>query len=513
MLKYKIKDYINMLEKNNQLIETINCDDILKEKVELLSYNSSEVEKGTLFVCKGFGNNFKEEYLRDAIKFGAIAYVSQVKYDVDIPCILVNDGFVALSILSSLYYDNPSEKLNVIGITGTKGKSTTSYYIKYILDEYASSMLKKDTAIISSIDTYDGVEKFESHLTTPESLDMYRHFYNAVNSGIENLVMEVSSQALKIGRVYSLDFDIGLFLNISEDHISQIEHPDFDDYFNSKLKIFKKTNVACINMDSDMYDKIKESANEGAKKVITFSCKNYNADIFAYDIRKDGFNTVFKVRTPSYDREFILTMPGLFNVENALAAISVAYVMEIPEKYIYMGLQKARSSGRMEIYHSKDERIIALVDYAHNKLSFEKLYESTKSEYPDRRIITVFGCPGKKAYLRRRDLGLLSGKNSDKVFLTAEDPGYEPVDEISREIAKYVEEYTTNYEMIEDRGEAIKAAIEDAINYEGKTIILITGKGNETRQKIGSEYVPCKTDVEYSRMYLEEYDKKMEERK
>ncbi len=513
MLKYSIKDYINVLEKENQIIDIIDCEKIYKEKIELLSYNSTEVEENTLFVCKGFGNNFKEEYLRDAKKYGAIAYVSEKKYDIDLPCIIVKDAFASLSILGNLYYNEPAEDMNVIGITGTKGKSTTAYYIKYILDEYSRATLKNDIAIISSIDTYDGVEKFESHITTPESLDIYKHLHNAKESNIDSLVMEVSSQSLKIGRVHSLKFDIGLFLNISEDHISQIEHSDFEDYFSSKLKIFANTDVACINMDSDMFDRIRDTANNDSKKVITFSCKNIEADIFAYNIRKDGFNTVFNVRTPSYDREFVLTMPGLFNVENALAAISVAYVMEIPDKYIYVGLEKARSSGRMEVYHSKDEKIITLVDYAHNKLSFEKLYESTKSEYPDRKIVTVFGCPGKKSYLRRRYLGLLAGENSDMIYLTAEDPGYEPVEDISKEIAKYVEEYTKNYEMIEDRGEAIKAAVEYAKKQEGKTIILITGKGNETRQKIGSEYVPCKTDVEYSLEYLREYDKMMEESK
>ena len=173
-----------------------------------------------------------------------------------------------------------------------------------------------------------------------------------------------------------------------------------------------------------------------------------------------------------------------------------------------MGLKNAKSSGRMEVYHTKDERIISIVDYAHNKLSFEKLFESTKSEYPDRKIITIFGCPGKKAYLRRRDLGIVAGKNSDKIYLVAEDPGYESVEDISKEIAKYVEEYMRNFEMIEDRGQAIKEAIEYAnINYE-KTVILITGKGNETRQKYGSEYLPCKSDVEYVKMYIEDYNER-----
>ena len=508
MKLFNVEEYINILKENDQIVECVDTESVLKKEVSTLTYNSKDVKNDTMFVCKGFGDNFKEEYLKSAIEKGSFIYVATKKYDVGIPAIIVKDAFISLSILSKLYYNFESDKLNVIGITGTKGKSTTAYYIKYILDEYAKEMGNKDTAIISSIDTYDGVEKFESHLTTPESLDMYKHFSNSINSGIENLVMEVSSQALKIGRVHSLDFDIGVFLNISEDHISPIEHPDFDDYFNSKLKIFKKCKTACVNLDCDFSDKILDRAKADSKEVITFSTKEEKADIYAYDIKKQGFDTVFKVKCDKFDEEFILTMPGLFNVENALAAIAVAYKMGISKKYIYLGLKEARSSGRMEVYHSEDERILCIVDYAHNKLSFEKLFESTKSEYSDRKIITIFGCPGKKAYLRRRDLGRVAGKNSDKIYLVAEDPGYEPVINISTEIAKYVEEYMTNYEMIEDRGQAIKEAINFADKNYDKVVLLITGKGNETRQKYGSEYVPCKSDVEYVKEYINEYNKK-----
>ncbi|WP_242848937.1 glutamate ligase domain-containing protein [Syntrophomonas palmitatica] len=197
-------------------------------------------------------------------------------------------------------------------------------------------------------------------------------------------------------------------------------------------------------------------------------------------------------------------MPGLFNVENALAAIAVTYTLNIPEEYIYEGLKKARSSGRMEIYATKNRDKIIIVDYAHNKLSFNKLYESAKSEYPGRKIFTVFGCPGGKAQVRRRDLGLLSGLYSDKVFLTAEDPGDESVKDICEDIAQYVKVNNDNYKIIEDREEAIKESI---MQTEANSLILITGKGNETRQKIGKEYIPCRSDVEAVKKYLKEYDK------
>ena len=505
---YKVNDYIEKLKEYNQLIECVMCEEFIEKEVEFLTYNSRDVKQNSMFVCKGFLDNFKEEYLVDAIKNGAFIYVAQKKYNVESPCIIVKDSFISLSILSSMYYDFPDEELNLIGITGTKGKSTTAYYIKYILDEYAKEMDKKDTAIISSIDTYDGVERVVSHITTPESLDMYRIFRNSVNSGVNNLVMEVSSQALKIGRVYPTNFNIGIFLNISEDHISPIEHPDFEDYFDSKLKIFNKCKTACVNLDADYSEKILKNAKQNLEDIITFSIKNKEADVFAYDIKKQGFDTIFRVKTKDFDEEFILTMPGIFNVENALAAICVACKMNIPKQYIYIGLKNARTSGRMEIYHTQDNRIVSIVDYAHNKLSFEKLFESTKNEYPDRKIISIFGCPGNKAYLRRRDLGIVAGKNSDKIYLVADDPGNELAEDISKEIAKYVQGYMQNYEIIEDRGQAIMKAIEYANENYQKTVILIAGKGNEKTQKYGSEYIPCKSDVENVKMCIEEYNKK-----
>lgn len=485
----KIEKYVKVLEKIKQVIniEEVKNSDIENLEIKNVKYNSNEVVKNTLFVCKG--KNFKEEYLVEALNKGAVCYISEKIYNVNIPCILVKDIKIALGVVAEEYFDYPAKELNIIGIGGTKGKSTTAYYIKYILDEYSIKNNLKDTAIISSIDTYDGVLNFESHITTPESLDLQNNFKNAVNSGMKNLVMEVSSQALKYGRVETLEFDYSVFLNISEDHISPIEHVDFEDYFNSKLKIFAKSKKTFVNLDSDYSDKILEIAKKDSKEAYTFSKNNIDADVYGYDIYKNGFDTCFKIKLKDNnleynEKEFILTMPGIFNVENALAAISIAIKMNIPYICIYEGLKKAKSSGRMEIYHTKDKKIITIVDYAHNKLSFEKLYESTKSEYPDRKIITVFGCPGKKALLRRKDLGLLAGKNSDKIYITAEDPGLESVLDISKDIAQYVEEYTKNYEIIEDRGEAIKEAVKTATKNQENTIILITGKGNETRQKI-----------------------------
>ena len=446
MKKFKLYEYVEKLSKND-LIVTSNVEKNRDVVINKVCYNSNDVEKDTLFVCKGV--KFKEEYLKDAIVSGAIAYISETKYNVDIPCILVSDIQKALAIVSKMYFNNPTDILNMIGITGTKGKSTTAYYIKSILDSYMKEVDGTDTAILSSINNYDGKTSVESVLTTQESYEIEKYARNAVESNLKNLVMEVSSQALKKNRVYGITYDEAVFLNISEDHISNIEHPDFNDYFESKLKIFNQSKVACVNLNMDNIENLLKVLDyaKNSEKIITFGTTR-NADVFAYNIEKKGLHTSFKVRTPYFNNKILLTMPGLFNIENALAAIAVSVAMKIPYKNIYEGLKVARSSGRMELYTNKDKKIIAIVDYAHNKLSFEKLYESTIKEYPDRKIVTVFGCPGGHAIIRRRDLGVLSGLNSDITYLTAEDPGMEKTEDICEEIAGYVKKLEENTKLL-----------------------------------------------------------------
>ncbi len=498
---HTLGEHIQLLQKHGLLADPAVSIPQPERTVALVSCDSQHVIPNTLFICKGA--HFKEQYLQDAVNKGALAYIAAAPYaNVAAPCIQVTDVRHAMAILADYYYNHPSHKLNVVGITGTKGKSSTSYYLKYIFDEFMAATGGHESGVLGSIDTYDGVERFESHLTTPEPLDLERHFSNAVGAGLDYLTMEVSSQALKYDRVYGVEFAAACFLNIGYDHISPIEHPDFEDYFQSKMKIFAQAAVGCVNLDMDRADEVLAAA-KACPRVITFSQKDTSAAVFADQVRKSGNDILFRVKTPRYLRKFRLTMPGLFNVENALAAIAVCEALGIPEQYIYVGLQKARVPGRMEVYSNSDDKVIAIVDYAHNRLSFEKLFESTRAEYPGRRIVTVFGCPGKKALDRRRDLGEISGKYSDLVFLTEEDSGEEDTEEICRQIAVHVEAQGCQYSIQPDRGEAIRQAI---LSCEEPTVILITGKGAETRQKRGIEYIDCPSDVDYTKDYLHEYD-------
>ncbi|MBR3640095.1 MAG: hypothetical protein IKN50_05765, partial [Clostridia bacterium] len=367
-------------------------------------------------------------------------------------------------------------------------------------DDYLRDEGRPECAILSSIDTYDGVEKFESHLTTPEIVELYRHFSNAVDSGISHLVMEVSSQALKYGRVCGLKFDVACFMNIGTDHISPVEHSDFEDYFSSKLKIFDNCRTACINSDSDYAEKILSYAN-GKCRILTFG-SHPDDTVYCKRIEKRGDEIYFDVATPEFEGELCITMPGIFNVSNALAAITMSYALGIPEKYVRSGLKRARAGGRMQIYKSRDEKVIAIVDYAHNKMSFEALFNSAKVEFPGRKLISVFGCPGGKAFLRRHDLAAAADAECDYIIITEEDSGEEPFNNIAKDIASNIER--CDYSVTEDRGEAIRKAVFET--GDEPCVILITGKGEETRQKRGTQYIDCPSDVEYTLKYLKEYD-------
>lgn len=496
-----LKEYIEVLNREGLVAGQHVPEEISEKKVSYVSFNSQDIRYDTLFICKGA--HFTVDYLLSALEEGAFAYISEVSYEEQapgVPYILVTDMRKAMALIADLFYNQVWKQLTIAGITGTKGKSTTTYFMRHILDEYLKDQKKPVSAVISGIDNYDGIVNEESHLTTPEALDLHHHYSNAVRTGIEFLTMEVSSQALKYDRTRGITFDVGCFLNIGIDHISDIEHPNFEDYLAAKMVLFSQCKIACINLDSDYAGHAIEAAQGKAEKIITFG-QNPKADICGSNIEPGKKGISFHVTCDSFEEDFKIGMTGLFNVENALAAISISYALNIPLKYVKAGLKKARVSGRMEIYTSRSGGLDVIVDYAHNQMSFESLFASTKKEYPGKKITIVFGCPGKKAQGRRKELGELAGQYADKVYITEEDAGEEPVMKISEEIAGHVKEFGCQCEIIVDREEAIHQAIRTA---DDNTVVLITGKGRETRQKRGTQYIDTPSDVEYVERFLAE---------
>lgn len=502
MKDLKVQEYVDQLAANDILIKTtVDQDSNLAETVVLqLTYDSREVRSSSLFICKG--EKFKEEYLKEAISCGALAYVSEVEYEVDAPVILVNDIREAMALLSSIFFDFPENKLRLIGVTGTKGKTTTTNFIRSILDDYLVANQKKESAYFSTVENYDGVTKTPSRMTTPEATVLKQSFRTAVDSKVGYLEMEVSSQALKYKRTKGLDFEVGIFLNISEDHLSPLEHSDMDDYLNSKLMLFKQSATVCLNLDTDYLARIEEVAQQ-ANKVVTFSQHNEQADIYGYNVQKEHHLITFDVRTPHYTEKMTLGMAGLFNVENALAAIAAMHALNIPMKYVKSGLLKDRTKGRMELYTSQDANLVGIVDYAHNKLSFEVLFDSLKKEYPNHRMIAVFGCPGGKAFNRRKEMGEVAGRMTDMVYITEDDPADESVRAISEQVAEAIRAEKGSYEIIENRAQAIQTAMSQVTV---PTVVAVVGKGAETNQRVGNRYVEYQGDAFHVIKNLELYN-------
>lgn len=490
-------DYYQLLISHNLLAEDTPVSIDLTRPVALVSCDSQIVIPETLFVCKGA--HFKTDYLLDAMHKGAFAYVSEIPYpDVPLPCIQVNDIRTAMGLIADLAYRHPSGQLQITGLTGTKGKTTTAYYIKSILDCHLAAQGHRESALLSTIITDDGVERRPAKLTTPEPLDLQRHLRNAVSVDAGYLTMEVSSQALKYGRVIGVDLACAVFLNIGEDHISPIEHPDLEDYFASKLLIFRQAQTACINLDCDQAERVAQAA-AACPKIITFSQRDSSASVYGSNPRKENGTIRFHVRTPRYERDLSLPAAGLFNVENALAAVAVAECYGLSADCVEEGLSRAFVPGRMEQYQSKDGQLTVIVDYAHNGMSLETALASIRKEYPNREVTVLFGCTGGKGLDRREGMGRAAANLADRIILTEDDPGPEEVADICAHIGRYITEYGKEYSVIPDRPAAVRAAIEGATV---PAVVLLAGKGSETAQKRNNGPVPCLSDGQLAQRVL-----------
>lgn len=473
-------------------------------EIHWLTCDSRSVVPGTLFICKGAG--FRGEYLQQAIEKGAIAYLiaeadqKRVQWlmkerRIGIRGVIVSDIRKAMAVIAAVFFEYEPGRPQLTGITGTKGKTTTAWYLKAMLDLWQKEQGGKETGLISTVENYDGVRREDAVMTTPEAPVIHEILSNARKSDVSYLTMEVSSQALKYRRVKELRFQVGVFLNISEDHISPSEHEDFEDYFSSKLSLFRQTDTACINLDADYREQIQIAAKR-AKRVITFG-RDEKADIRYSSVHVEGERISFRVTSEKFTQRFYLAMKGRFNIENAVAAIAAAYAYGVPVYCMKQALEQTKVPGRMETFYNEEKTICGVVDFAHNRLSFEKLYDAVSREYKEyTRIITVFGCPGGKALNRRRELGILAGRFSDFVCITTDDPGTECQEGIAEQIKKYVDFTGCPCKSISDRKEAIGYAVELAKESPEKTLILALGRGCEKYQRIGNKSYAYPTDAQ-----------------
>lgn len=506
---HTLEHILNALDTAGLVVEHTLKPELCAHKVTSLSYDSRAITAGGVFIVKGA--NFREEYLHAAAQAGAIAYIADREHQgAQIPVIVVKDIRSATLLAGQVFYDHATDKLASIGVTGTKGKSTTLAFLRAIYDAHAQKTGAPRPGFRSTITTFDGVHEVSSPLTTPEPLELYAHYQRAVDAGVQTMLLEVSSQALKYRRTEGIHFAVGVFLNIGLDHISDAEHNDYEDYFSAKLQLFAQSEVAVLNLDSDDHERVLAAARTAANRVVTFG-EHPDADVRISQVQPAPNGTDFHVATPWFAGKFRLTMPGVFNVSNAAAAIAVAGLQGIPEQTIREALHDARAAGRMMAFSSADEKITVIVDYAHNRLSFDALFATIAQTYPDATVVAVFGSGGCKALSRRKDLAESANGHADYVVLTEEDPGKEAVSAICAEIATHL---TIPHCVEEDRPTAIRHAVfadlraaVPAQKTAAHRVVLVLGKGDEAGMRRGIDWVPTPSDVDVASEVIAEYNR------
>ena len=467
--------------------------------IEDIQYDSRKCGANTLFLCKGA--TFEPSYITKAKEAGAVAYLAIRPFDEgeEMTALIVNDIRRALAVAADVFFESPWKKLHMIGVTGTKGKSTTVTLLKDILDAHAKKNGLPLTGLTSSARVYDGVTDAPAKLTTPENIDLYRNMDNAVNAGLQTMIVEVSSQALKYHRVGEIHFDDVVFLNIAPDHISDIEHPSFEDYFASKLMIFNVAKHAYINLNSDRLDDIKKAV-AACDTVTTFAVEN-DAQYRAMHIESDKDGMRFELTDGVHTYPIATAMKGLFNVENALVAGAVALNLGVDIATVQEVLANRHFEGHMVYRHSKDG-VTVIIDYAHNDISFRKVIESVHAEYPGAPLWFVFGSAGSKAQSRRADLGKIVGEEGARVYLVPDDPQHERVEDINAEIASYMAHPVPTISLT-DREEGIRDAI---LSAPVGTVVLVLGKGSETAQKGPNGPEAYAGDVPLAEKYVAQRD-------
>ncbi len=447
--------------------------------------NSEKVKKGELFVAiKGFKED-GHRFINNAIENGATAILIEEGCDLksfkvkeDTVVIMAENTREALAIVACNFYKNPSKNFKLIGITGTKGKTTTTFMIKEMLEKAG-----KKVGLIGTISTYINGKKIkDSDRTTPESLELQQIFSKMVDEKVEIVVMEVSSQSLKLHRVDGCNFDIVVFTNFSEDHISKIEHLDMKEYLNSKLRLFEMCKTGIVNADDVQGAKIPKLFPESS--ITTFGIDNF-ANVMARDITVTNTYADFKVKLTDRNERVKVGIPGRFSVYNSLAAICVAKNFNIAPEIIKESLLEVRVPGRSEMVDNKFE-IPIMIDYAHSPESLENILQATKS-YTRGKVISVFGCGGDRDTGKRPIMGEISGRIADFTIITSDNPRTEDPKNIIEQIEKGMKKTKGKYIVIVDRKEAIKEAIKMASKID---TIVIAGKGHELYQEINGEKIP-----------------------
>lgn len=457
--------------KLTDLIQGLNLTNIrgnIHVEVTGIAFDSRKVEKGSLFVCiEGFKTD-GHEYVDMAVEKGAVVIIAQRKIQVsdDISVIYVEDTRDAMSYIADSFYSHPSQELTLVGITGTKGKTTTTYMIKSILEKKGSKV-----GLIGTVANMIGEEVVPAERTTPEAVDLQALFREMLDKKADSCIMEVSSHALELKRVKYTQFKVGIFSNLTREHMDF--HETFENYLEAKAKLFSMCEYGIVNIDSEYGQKIIDRA----------SCKIYTlgiekeADIRAINVVKHKESVEFDLISPEYTGRVLVNIPGQFTVYNSLCAIGAAMILKIPFETVLEGLKAAKVPGRAEVVETYGDYTL-MIDYAHSPDSLENILSAVK-EFAKGRVVSVFGCGGDRDKTKRPIMGEISGKIADFTIVTSDNPRTEVPRQIINEIEVGIKGTGADYTTIEDRREAIKYAM---VNAKKDDVIVVAGKGHETYQ-------------------------------
>ncbi len=504
-----IEDYIDTVSKDkNDIIGVINTKK-QKKSVSGLSYDSRRCGAGHIFFCKG--RDFKTEYLIEACENGACAVFCEPEINVSeiskkypkCTFVRVCDVRRAMAVCSAFHYGYPFKKLTTVAVTGTKGKTSTVHCIKNILSETRGIRV----AILS-----ETVSKSAPRLTTPEAPDMHEAAYRALKMGITHLICEISSQAMSEKRCYGIEFDHGCFLNFGRDHISPREHQSEEEYFMSKASLFLQCRSCVINLDCEKTAFLTAFINKNRPytAITGFSFNDERANCFGHDLRTTAEGCSFEVTDKNGQNQTVcLSMHGRYNAENALAAYSVCSLLGADNRALFCGILHTHVEGRGEEIDTLDGKVKVIVDYAHNEMSFRALFEYIRNEYgEDRGITAIFGCPGEKAFERRRQLPSIAQKYADRIIICEDDSGKEPFERIKNDILSAIDN-KHSVSVIKNRAEAIRLALTDAFeNGESRTIVF-AGKGRETKMRTRKGDADCVSDYDLALGAVSEYNARL----
>lgn len=455
--------------------EVINGE--LNREISTLVSDNRELTKDCVFVCIEGANFDGHSVVNDAFKCNAAAVIVmknvEVPENINTAVIKVKDTREALALSSAAYFSYPTKEIKVIGVTGTKGKTTTTYLIKSILENAGYKV-----GLIGTIETIIGDEHVPSKNTTPESYVLQETFRKMADNGIEVCVMEASSQGFLMKRTLGTEFEIGIFTNLEPDHIGPNEHDSFENYMECKSMLFRQCKAGILNADDEHLEGILKGHT---CEVFTYGMSE-NADYRASNVKlfeeKGVLGISFSVNG-RINTDVAIDMPGKFSLYNALTAVSVCSYLGIKEDAIKSALKSAKVKGRIEMVPVSDDFTL-MIDYAHNAMALESLLTTLK-EYESGRLVCVFGCGGNRAKSRRFEMGEVSGRLADFTIITSDNPRFEEPLDIIADIVTGIEKTDGEYIKIPDRKEAIKYAIE---NGRKGDIIVLAGKGHEDYQEI-----------------------------